>query len=197
MGELSERVWRFWFGGATVEELLHSRWFPAEGRKGQQAVADAEVNAQFADTLAAALAGRCLLVSDVEVLPRRNHSDAPPRVRAGELDDWQETPTTCVCLIVVLDQFSRHIYRHVHADRSAQLVADAKALAAAQHLLQQEGWTQRLSVPEHVFALFPLRHSATLERLNAALAQVCADGLRMPSHHVFRRLTLPPHISGG
>ena len=67
MGELSERVWRFWFGGASVGELLHTRWFPAEGRKGQQAVADAEVDAQFADTLRAALAGLfLLLVSGVD-----------------------------------------------------------------------------------------------------------------------------------
>jgi len=72
MGERSERVWRFWFGGATVGELLHSRWFPAEGRKGQQAVADAEVNAQFADTLAAALAGLSFFASHTEMLPRRN-----------------------------------------------------------------------------------------------------------------------------
>ena len=106
------------------------------------------------------------------VWTQRDSATLPPFPRPGELDDWRHTPTTCVCLVVVLDQFSRHIYRHTGADRSAQLAADAKALGVAQHLLQQPGWVHRLSVPEHVFALFPLRHSATLERLNAALAQV-------------------------
>lgn len=58
----SERVWRFWFGGA-VDELFRTRWFPAEGKKDQQAVADAEVHAQFADTLAAALAGELVFAT--------------------------------------------------------------------------------------------------------------------------------------
>jgi len=53
----SERVWQFWFGSAPVSDLFRTRWFPAEGKKEQQAAADAEVNAQFADTLAAAVAG--------------------------------------------------------------------------------------------------------------------------------------------
>ena len=53
----SERVWQFWFGSAAVSDLFRTRWFPAEGKKEQQAAADAEVNAQFADTLAAAVAG--------------------------------------------------------------------------------------------------------------------------------------------
>jgi hypothetical protein len=54
---VSERVWQFWFGGASVGELFRTKWFPAEGKKDHQAVADAAVAEQFTSTLAAALEG--------------------------------------------------------------------------------------------------------------------------------------------
>jgi len=91
----------------------------------------------------------------------------------GELDGWRATPHTCVCLIVVLDQFSRHVYRRrgEGAGSAAQAAADAAALSAAEALLDN-GWEARLSVPEHIFALMPLRHNGGLPRLERAMAQV-------------------------
>ncbi len=94
---------------------------------------------------------------------------------AGELDSWRDTPATCVSLIVVLDQFSRHVYRRRgEAQGSAlQAAADAAALVAAEALLAA-GWEARLSVPEHIFALMPLRHTGALPQLERAMAQVSA-----------------------
>jgi uncharacterized protein (DUF924 family) len=104
------------------------------------------------------------------------------------LDGWRATPHTCVCLIVVLDQFSRHVYRRRgEAPGSAlQAAADAAALSAAEALLDA-GWQARLSVPEHIFALMPLRHNGALPRLERAMAQVSRS---RRTAHALQSLTL-------
>ena len=38
-------------------------------------------------------------------------ADVLERARRGELDHWAQTPRGRLALIVVLDQFSRHVYR--------------------------------------------------------------------------------------
>jgi uncharacterized protein (DUF924 family) len=83
-----------------------------------------------------------------------------------------------VCLIVVLDQFSRHInrLRREPPGSAPQAAADAAALSAAEALLAA-GWEARLSVPEHIFALMPLRHTAALPQLERAMAQVRGSAL--------------------
>ena len=80
----------------------------------------------------------------------------------GELAHWEGTPFTLAMLIVVLDQFGRHLKRG--QPREALAGTDCQALRCCQVLLDA-GWAPRLSVPELVFALMPLRHSASLERL--------------------------------
>ena len=76
---------------------------------------------------------------------------------------------------MVLDQFSRHVYRWrgEAPGSAAQAAADAAALAAAEALLAA-GWEARLSVPEHIFALMPLRHNGALPNLRRALEQARA-----------------------
>ena len=94
-----------------------------------------------------------------------------------------------MCLIVVLDQFSRHIYRRRGEDACSalQAAADAAALSAAEALLDA-GWEARLSVPEHIFALMPLRHNGALPRLERAMAQVRpAAGARLAQLQLTRR----------
>jgi len=99
----------------------------------------------------------------------------------------------CVCLILVLDQFSRHVHRHRRSDPQQQAACDAQALEVCEQLLSQ-GWERRLSVAEHVFALFPLRHSPSVARLQRALAQVDARCVVEETHGQllsrFRRATL-------
>jgi len=158
----------FWFGG-PVDQLFHHRWFPAAcGGAAAQAAADAEVERRF---------GRLL-----------------DSAAAGETECWpQLCPSAAACQIVVLDQFSRHIYRHRGAPAGCQAAVDVLALRACTELLAS-GRAERLSVPEHVFSLFPLRHSATLERLSSALACVEARARAEETHaallHRFRRATL-------
>ena len=88
-----------------------------------------------------------------------------------------------MCLIVVLDQFSRHICRRrgEAAGSALQAAADAAALSAAEALLDA-GWEARLSVPEHIFALMPLRHNGALLRLERAMAQVRSSAASHATH---------------
>lgn len=139
----AEAVHAFWFSG-PVGDLFRRRWFPCDSA-GAQAAADREVASRFGATLAAAL--------------------------AGGRDAWLSSPHTAVSLVVVLDQFSRHAYRS-DACRTRQAAADARAQAAATALFGRPGWAERLSAPELVFALFPLRHSRVASQMRSALASV-------------------------
>ena len=84
----------------------------------------------------------------------------------GELDHWSGEPRSCLALIIVLDQFSRSIYRE-----SAQAYAqDAKALALALRGIEQ-GYLAALETPwEKTFFCLPLGHSEELAHLERAVA---------------------------
>jgi tRNA(Ile)-lysidine synthetase-like protein len=135
-----ERVLRFWFDGSQTE-LFRSKWFPLDGSE-KQRVMDAEIAASFGELLESA--------------------------ERGELSAWKQTRDGFVALIVLLDQFSRHVYRQRrdHVEQN-----DALALALANELVKR-GWHASLPVPHFVFAMMPLRHTPTAERLRDVLAAV-------------------------
>jgi uncharacterized protein (DUF924 family) len=137
----------FWFDG-DVRERYTKLWFAASG-SAHQAAADADVTAQFG----------CLL-------------EAAER---GELDSWRESPTGLLALIVLFDQCTRHVYRN-HADRGRMGDGEPNnvtALSCAEQLLSN-GWETGLGAAQLVFALMPLRHSPTPERLQRVLSYLDA-----------------------
>ena len=71
-----------------------------------------------------------------------------------ELFAWRATPHGRLAEIVVLDQFSRNVYR----DTPRAFAQDALALALAQELVAG-GHDQRLTVRERAFAYMPYMHS--------------------------------------
>jgi tRNA(Ile)-lysidine synthetase-like protein len=85
----------------------------------------------------------------------------------GLLNGWIAEPLSLCALIVVLDQFSRHIYRNV--ERPPQ--NDAKALELSELMLKRR-WHLYLPVPMEVFSLMPLRHSPTIPRLERVLEEI-------------------------
>ncbi len=87
---------------------------------------------------------------------------------AGELDEWTSDTCACLSLIVILDQFSRHVYR---GDGEKVAACDAKALPIAERFLEL-GWQWSISTHQHVFVLMPLRHSPTINRLQLVLSEV-------------------------
>jgi uncharacterized protein (DUF924 family) len=80
-----------------------------------------------------------------------------------ELLDWRGTPAGRLAEIVVLDQFSRNIWR----DMPQAFAQDAQALTLAQEFVAG-GLTTGLPVEQQAFALMPYMHSES--RLIHALA---------------------------
>lgn len=103
----------------------------------------------------------------------------------GELDDWAQTPLGACALIVVLDQFSRNLFRG-HAKAFA---GDARALAVARRLVEA-GDDQRLPTPQHrVFVYLPFEHDESLEsqHLSLALYEPLAKAFGLVDNLVYAR----------
>jgi uncharacterized protein (DUF924 family) len=76
------------------------------------------------------------------------------QARRGELDHWAETPRGRLALIVVLDQFSRNVYR----GSPLSYAQDEKALELAVEGIDA-GMDRELSPMERIFFWMPLGHS--------------------------------------
>ncbi|MDX1654312.1 MAG: DUF924 family protein [Candidatus Competibacteraceae bacterium] len=72
----------------------------------------------------------------------------------GELRDWSETPRSRLALILLLDQFSRHLYRNTPAAFAQDTQAQALTLEGL-----QRGHDQVLAPVERVFFYLPLEHA--------------------------------------
>lgn len=77
--------------------------------------------------------------------------------RCGHLADWMLTPTGKLALIIVLDQFSRNMFRG-HSD---SFTTDAAARSVAKKAIDK-GWDTRVPEPQRVFFYMPLMHSECL-----------------------------------
>ncbi|KAG7387245.1 hypothetical protein PHYPSEUDO_014530 [Phytophthora pseudosyringae] len=164
----AQEVLSFWLEGDQAE-TYRSKWFPSDGSDRQKQT-DVEVAARFGSLL--------------------------KRAEAGELESWRdESPDACVALVLVLDQLSRHVYRDhsVAANEVQRKRNDAHALAIVEQSLLPRRWHETLPVPHFVFALMPLRHSPTPERLNDVLAAIEARRQLQGQHgdllEKFRRTT--------
>ncbi|MBA4256082.1 MAG: DUF924 domain-containing protein [Polaromonas sp.] len=89
-----------------------------------------------------------------------------------ELWAWRTTPTGRLAEIVVLDQFSRNVYR----DTPAAFAQDPLALALAQELVAS-GHAQALPPTQRAFAYMPYMHSESLAIHDQALALFGEPGL--------------------
>jgi uncharacterized protein (DUF924 family) len=76
------------------------------------------------------------------------------RAALGELEGWHDDPDSLLALVVVLDQFSRNLYR---GDPRA-FSQDAAALACAQLALER-GWDEARMPVERQFAYLPFEHA--------------------------------------
>ncbi|MBS0350746.1 MAG: DUF924 domain-containing protein [Proteobacteria bacterium] len=82
----------------------------------------------------------------------------------SEYDLWQNSPRGQLALILLLDQFSRHIYR----DTIQAFAQDNKALAICLQGISVEA-DHALSLIERVFYYFPLLHSENLHHQEQAV----------------------------
>ena len=89
-----------------------------------------------------------------------------------ELFAWRATPEGRLAEILVLDQFSRNVYR----DTARAFAQDALALALAQELVAS-GQDRSLPTAQRVFAYMPYMHSESLLIHQQALALFSQTGL--------------------
>jgi uncharacterized protein (DUF924 family) len=76
----------------------------------------------------------------------------------GALDHWRATPRGALALILLLDQFTRNIFR----DTPRAFAGDAAALALAQQLVAAGG-DRTLDEIERRFVYMPYEHAESLE----------------------------------
>jgi uncharacterized protein (DUF924 family) len=106
---------------------------------------------------------------------------------AGQFDFWKNTPRGYLCLILVLDQFPRHIYRN----KPTAFAQDLLALKLASEGLE-DGIDQNLYPIERCFFYMPLQHSEDLSiqeksvKLYSSLAEEVHKSIK-PSFQEFHK----------
>ena len=143
------RVWNYWFGhrdlsGAAepVVDPFAERYVPAQNlwfRGGDEI--DAEVTRQFAGLV--------------------------ERAGRGEFAGWREHPRSNLALVLLLDQFPRHIHRGT----AGAFAHDALALAVAEHALAR-GFDRELAPTEALFLFLALSHAEDVVLVRRALAGI-------------------------
>lgn len=91
---------------------------------------------------------------DVDNDIRQQFGEHVERASQGDYDDWQKTAEGRLALIILLDQFTRNIYRNT----SEVYAADAKALQIAMQGIEL-GHDQQLQPIHRVFMYMPLEHA--------------------------------------
>ncbi len=99
------------------------------------------------------------------------------QARRGELDHWAETPRGRLALIIVLDQFSRNIYRGSPLSYSQ----DEKALRLALEGIEA-GMDRELTPLERNFFWLPLGHSEDLALHERSVEHSEEEAANAPAH---------------
>ena len=113
---------------------------------------------------------------------------------AGELDDWQRTPTGALALVIVLDQFPLNMFRG--QARSFETEARSREVAAA---AIEQGFDARLDDKQKAFLYLPFMHSESLADQDRCVALFESaglnDNLKWAYHHrdIVRRFARFPH----
>jgi uncharacterized protein (DUF924 family) len=96
----------------------------------------------------------------------------------GELYHWRSTARGRLAEIIVLDQFSRHVFRGT----ARAFAQDALALNLARELVDQ-GLDAEFTPPERVFAYMPFMHSEVLADHDRAEVLYAYPGLEENLHY--------------
>lgn len=113
--------------------------------------------------------------------------------KTGALDDWAATPHGALALVILLDQFSRNLFR----GSPETYAADAKARSVARAAIAR-GFDQQVGPIERGFFYLPFEHSEDLAdqadsvRLHTPLGD---DAAKWANHHhdIVHRFGRFPH----
>jgi uncharacterized protein (DUF924 family) len=95
--------------------------------------------------------------SDFDIQIQKNFFDIHAQIVRGETSHWRQTPLGSLAEIIVLDQFSRNMFR----DTPKAFAYDPLALALAQFSLEKN-YQQGLSLTQKSFLYMPFMHSESL-----------------------------------
>ena len=101
---------------------------------------------------------------DFDQMIENRFSDAIEDAIAGKLDNWEDTETGCLTLILLLDQFTRNVFR----DTPRAFAGDKRALALSQICCDKDYLTNT-DIHRRHFMLMPMMHSENLAVQDAAL----------------------------
>ncbi len=102
--------------------------------------------------------------SEVDADIRARFTETMRRIDLGEHDDWLEHPSGYVAMVIVLDQFSRNMFR----GSPSMYRWDARAQALALRALDDDVEPQ-VSLVERRFLYMPLSHAEDLALQNLAI----------------------------
>lgn len=111
---------------------------------------------------------------ELDVKIKERFGDLLVRTQAGECADWRTTPKGVLAQVIVLDQFSRNIYR----DTPASFAQDSLALAIAQDAVGR-GFDKDFSPSEKAFLYMPYMHSESKLVHEKAVELFSQKGLEM------------------
>lgn len=91
------------------------------------------------------------------------------RVRAthGDLDDWESHPDEALALIILLDQFSRNLFRN-----DAQAFAQDEKCVGLVERVMAAGLDRKMPPELMSFCYLPLMHSEKLDHQNMCVSQM-------------------------
>ena len=113
---------------------------------------------------------------------------------AGELAEWRSSAAGRLAEIIILDQFSRNLWR----DTARAFAADSMALALAQDAIAA-GADQELTGAQKAFLYMPFMHSESAQIHQQALQLFSQDGMQATlaferrHHAIIERFGRYPH----
>ena len=83
---------------------------------------------------------------------------------SGKLNDWKNSPQSCLALIILLDQFPRNMFR----GEAKSFATDCQALEVAKHAVDR-GFDRELLPLQRSFIYLPFEHSENIENQHLAV----------------------------
>lgn len=109
---------------------------------------------------------------DFDAAIEENFGDLLKQAIKGELDHWSNDPNHCLALIIMLDQFSRNLFR----DSAKSFAQDAKALDLAKIGIKNN-YLNQIDADLKSFMIMPYMHSEDLQDQEDCLALMIEQGL--------------------
>lgn len=114
-----------------------------------------------------------------------------------ELFEWRNTAEGCLAEVIILDQFSRNMFR----DTAQAFAFDALALALAQSAIAS-GFDKGLSAQQRTFLYMPFMHSESLKVHDVAMTLFSDNGVQanldfeIKHRDIIERFGRYPHRNG-